>query len=431
MEEVSEGELTIDWERADMKQTRIPLKRISEEGETVTLAADVPASSVNFTYGAWMGDGRLRVPGRVRYEPRPEVREEAFVLLPEFCGTTPSGRPYEQPAGPGDVEGIAECLVRVQVETQKPVQSATLILSSFDASLDPLGFGSLVAPASRREPIALDESKKRGVVIFPLTPRNRNKKKAQAPYVSYTVEVVDEYGFENTPKPTRNLRVVPEPRPEVALLREQFPPDTPIDPRYADLYIHTGMPAREGDKIRIAYKCFGPYGLGQAQIEYRKVIHSESGNEAVEPEDWTRLSLPEETLINPKTGMAEDLGPWLPDQGVFAKTPLDRSVPFYPKPSPDPERKMGRIEGGGRYDLELNGLITASGKSLKLRKGDQLEYRVRVVSASGVKDNVSEIRVTTIEDSVGVWAWLTTTWAEQDRIRSLEKSQRGVFEKVK
>src|SRR5690606_35661793 len=107
--------------------------------------------------------------------------------------------------------------------------------------------------------------------------------------------------------------------------------------RFADLYVHTGMPAREGDKIRVAYKCFGPYGLKSAFIEYRKVAQSESGNDEVKQEDWTRLPLPEETRVNPKTGKEEDLGDWLPEHGVFVKTPPDRSVPFYPLPSPKPE----------------------------------------------------------------------------------------------
>ena len=104
-----EGELRIDWDRADMDASYLPLKRVP--GSNV-FYADVPAAAVNFSYKAYAADGRMRVPGSVRYEPRPEVREQAFVQLPLFCGARPDKSPYEQPASRGDVEAIPGSSVR-------------------------------------------------------------------------------------------------------------------------------------------------------------------------------------------------------------------------------------------------------------------------------------------------------------------------------
>ena len=74
------------------------------------------------------------------------------------------------------------------------------------------------------------------------------------------------------------------------------------------------MPVPLGKKIRIPYVCFGPYGLGKAQVLYRVVKEHESGNEPAEEEPWVRAPLPEVQPDN--TAGTFDL-----KTGVFQNTP--------------------------------------------------------------------------------------------------------------
>src|SRR5207249_3117451 len=111
---------------------------------------------------------------------------------------------------------------------------------------------------------------------------------------AYQVEVADEYGFDNRPPPRRKIRVVQEEKPQVALLKEQFPPSSGLfSAELGDDYEVDGMPVPLGKDIRIGYVAHGPYGLGQAQLRYRLVKKAESGNEAPPANPWVKLLLPE------------------------------------------------------------------------------------------------------------------------------------------
>lgn len=442
--EHAQGELVIRWDRTDLPQATLPLKRVGQASpEGTYFVADLPASSVGFTYTAFVGDGRLREPASFRYVPRPEVREEAYVQLPESCGTTPEGTRYENPASAGDVEGIPGSWVRVHIKVQKAIKRATLHLFT-------RGPGGIELPAESKT-IPLEKSNQDGDIAFPLLAPVEKGKRGE-PFSRYTVEVVDEHGFDNRPRPSRTLRLIDEPKPEVVLLPEQFlPTKGGIDSRFAHLYIHTGMPALEGGKIRIGYRAFGPYGLGKAVLQYRKLVpppsaEETSSDEKAQPDEggskevvqgkFRDLILEEEFQVefDPRTGKNEDRGPFLVEHGVFEKTSPTESVRFHAVPSQDPAR-LGRFEGGGRYDLELKGLLTPEGNKLVLQKGDQLEYRVVIYAdRAGTTNrpwNVSESRITRVEDFQGLMAWMTATRAEQDRIRELEKAQRALFEKEK
>lgn len=448
--ETADGEVEIRWKRDDLSPRRLSLRRVQDTGEQAIYIADVTEPPDDFTYTAWIGDGRMRQPAEVRFVPRPEVRETAFVQLPEFCGRTPFGTRYERPAGGGDAEGIPGSALRVQIDVQKPVENATLrLFAQLDAGLDKKGNRILMEVPAGEIPIPLDKTKRRGSVEFDLGANSR-----------YTIEVEDEYGFKNQPQPSRNVRIIPEPPPEVALLPEQFP-GKGIDPKYSHLYVHAGMPALEGTVIRVGYKAFGQYGLGKVKLEYRRlrefrseddtperpVLSAIAGNAAMAAprapeeagEEGFFVLMHEEprvvTLkVKDKEGYAKvdyDRGPFQIDLGVFERTPVDESVGFHAVESPDPLFVIGRMAGGGRYDLQLGGLLTSTGAKLKLKKGDKIEYWVVVYSLSGSQMARSESRITSIEDWRGFSAWMDANREEQDRIRRLEEAQRTVFEKGK
>ena len=62
-----------------------------------------------------------------------------------------------------------------------------------------------------------------------------------------------------------------------------------------------------------------------------------------------------------------------PKRGVFANSEFDDEVPFHAVPSPNPDKVLGRQLGGGRFFLKTSGLVDARGKTIVLRKGDQVE----------------------------------------------------------
>ena len=109
---------------------RFPIALDTKQGgEKSIVTAALPPASINCTYTAWLGDGRLRHPGRIHYEPRPVVVEQtAWLQFPEYCGVHQDGSRYEQLQGRGDVIGIAGSSARVVVKVQKLIKEGFLEL---------------------------------------------------------------------------------------------------------------------------------------------------------------------------------------------------------------------------------------------------------------------------------------------------------------
>src|SRR5439155_13904889 len=171
--------------------------------------------------------------------------------------------------------------------------------------------------------------------------------------------------FRNVPPPRRTLRMVDEEKPQVALLKDDFGLDADSDVE--------GIPVPLGKAIRIPYVGNGPYGLGSARVLYRVLKKRESGNDLADDERWVALPLPE-VKAGPKAGAFD------PRRGVFQGSSYLDQVPFHAVPSPSPMTVLGRTLGGGRYFLETDGLIDATGAPLKVKEGDQIEYCVEVPS---------------------------------------------------
>jgi hypothetical protein len=336
------------------------------------------------------------------------TRREAWVQLPTYCGTTPSGERYElAQQGHGDVTGIPGSAVRLAIQTSKPIRRAELQLLG-PASGDPDRPEDEQGPerVNRIVPLTIGADGQVATTIFDLRPEES----------AYKIIVFDEYGFGNVPAPRRSVRQVPEEPPQVTLLKDYFGPDADSDVE--------GIPVPLGEKIRIPYAAFGPYGLGQARILYRVVKKQESGKEPEEPGPWTVLPLPE------VTGRPE-LGKFDPKRGVFEHSG-EEQVPFHAVPSNDP-LVLGRQVGGGRYFLLTEGLKDAKGQDVKLHKGDQVEYCVEVFADRN--ENVgrpsarSETRVTTIVDEQEWSAWIRDWLREKELLHKLDAGQRGVLGK--
>jgi hypothetical protein len=381
------------------------LKRIGDD--KALFKADLPPMMADLTYTARLADGRSRKPDELRFVARPVVtRQEAWVLLPAYCGTTPDGQRYFQAQqGHGDVVGIPGSDVRVAIQTSKPIKSARLELLGPER-LDPARADDETIPEIVMNAVPLVLAKEMAAT-FKLRPE----------LSAYRVVVADEYGFVNVPAPRRSVREVPEEPPQVMMLKDYFGPDADSDV--------DGIPVPIGKAIRIPYIAHGPYGLGQARVLYRVVKKQESGNEAVEPGQWTVLHLPEVTG-------RDSLGKFDPKRGVFENSQDFDEVPFHAVPSNNP-LLLGRQIGGGRYFLKTAGLVDAQGTALTLHKGDQIEYCVEVCADRngdpGRPSARSETRVTTVVDAAEWRNWLKAVLREEEQLRRLDQEQRAVFGK--
>src|SRR5262249_711696 len=156
---------------------------------------------VDFTYAAWLGDGRTHQPARVHFEALPAISKvQAWLQLPRSCGVRPDGSPYEEEQPQGDVAGLAGSGVRVYVQTQKPVTRARLEVGGRNATS---GAREMVLG---RVDLALTEDGPAAEGTFPLT----------ADASEYRLVVEDQYGFRNAVPARRGLRVLAEEPPRVA-----------------------------------------------------------------------------------------------------------------------------------------------------------------------------------------------------------------------
>jgi hypothetical protein len=405
----------------EMPADRYPLVLHEQTGpEEAIFVTEVPALSTDFSYRAWLGDGRMHRPQRVQFVPRPLVTQlTAWTLLPTYCD--PAGKErYPQLQARGDIVGIRGSWGRVVAQIQKAVKTAYLEILHLPEP--ETTSASTKAPAAeavtRRVDLTIDVDGTTAEATFDLRPDES----------AYRVVVKDQYGFENVPAPQRALRLVSEEPPQVALLREAFPPVRQFLGEAAeDDSDVEGMPVPLGGAIRIGYTCSGPYGLGQARLLFRVLNKAESGNEEAPEPKWIVLPLAE------VAGSAQT-GPFDSRRGVFANSGPKDQVHFHAVPALAPHT-LGRTLGGGRFDFQTSGIHDGKGGYVTLKEGDMIEYCVEVLAdrdrSSGRPSARSETRVKTMVSLSEFARWIDDTLQEERRIRQLDAQQRGVFEMPK
>lgn len=392
-----------------------PLARTGQTADgTPLFAAKLPASSVPFTFTARAAGGRTRVPGRVRFEPRPVVQEvAAWVLMPAYVD--PEGkRRYERFQPQGEVFAHAGSAVRVEATTSKPVRSATVVVTGRDDG------GKEVEVA--RVPMTLSADRQRAVGRFDLPPRP----------TAYRVEATDDNGFGNLNPPRRGLTLAPDQPPQGKLLDEVL--KDPADDGPLRDYEVNGMPLAVGGQVQVGYRVQSPLGIARAYLVYR-----------VNDGPWTPLPLARTDAD------LEKVGKFLPDLGVFERTAFAGQVEFYPLPSPDPEIDPPGLSAGGRVNFQTAALTKPgpNGTPAKLEPGDRVEYYVAAydrnpapaeppeLPADGQGESTdrpkprlpwrSESRFKTVVTQAGLHAWLDQRDQSRRKLRELEEAQRGVF----
>jgi hypothetical protein len=428
-------------------------------GEAVYTARVRPMST-DYQYRAWLGDGRTKRTARVHFEPRPAiVRQEAWVLLPEYCGLKPDGTPYELPQARGEIVGMSGLSARVQVTLQKPIRQAVLeILGTPYPDLSRPGrdsatqrhhvealsgasaLGLLAAPAAGPLEAATGLQVARGEIVLRRLPQSFPDGKSEVQWTfdlrptetAYRIEVLDRYDFASAPRPPRGILIAPERPPQVALLRERFLPRKTFVSKGPDEDFEVdGMPlpidrTGKAGKIRIAYSAAGPYGLGHARLRYRVLRKAEGSQEEAPAREERWLTLPLREVP-----AEADAGPFDPKHGVFQNSDDDEEVPFHAAPSPDRWNVLPRTLGGGRFEFDAGGIPDGKGGLIRPREGDQIEFFVEVVNRNPNAEEAvvgrSETRVKTVVSDEDFIRWSIDVLQEESRLRQLEQKQRGVF----
>jgi hypothetical protein len=322
--------------------------------------------------------------------PRPAViNQQAWGIVPPHCGLRPDGRRYEQFQPRGEVTGLPGSAVRVAIKTQKPITRARLaLLGPVPASRS--GEKLSGRPELRTFSMMVGDDGMSAEIVFDLRPEA----------TAYRIVVTDEHGFENRDPPTRGLRIVPEEAPAVTLSPEQFLPDQGgfLSRTAAEDFEVEGVPVPLGGGVRIGYTCSHPFGLGPATLYYR-----------VNEGPWWPFPLAE-------VPATDRTGPFDPRHGVFVNSRPGESVQYHAVPSGDPDRVLGRTEGGGRFDFQTRSLPD-------LKVGDRIEYYVAVANRDPAAPKVgrSEVRQKLVVTVPELVQWIDATLRQEDRIRQLEQ----------
>jgi hypothetical protein len=417
----------------------------------------IPPGATNFTYRAWLGDGRTREVSEVVYVARPAVvRQDAWLLLPEYCGLRPDGRRYEQPQPRAEIVGFEACQARVAVAFDKPVVKGSLQLFNRPApeilaAWQPLGLGtSLPADAlgqvfanlatrqmqkddvtaraplgpelpCREIPLVLHDVGNSSVGNSIVGSSLRDLPTAEAIFdlhpeeTAYRIRITDEHGFDNARPTRRTINVLPDEPPRVTLLPERFAPPLPplskggTEGGLAEDVEVENMPLPIGEAIQVSYSCRDALGLDRADFRYR-----------VNDGPWRRLPL-REIVAQPR------LGPFDIRRGTFVKAGDREQVHFHAMPSPAIELTPGRLEGGGHFDFQTRAL-----PGIKI--GDRIEFFVEVYDRNPTPDRSpgrSEVRKKNVVTEQQFKDWVYRTLQHERRIRELEQKQRGVFDAEK
>ncbi|HEY7153873.1 MAG TPA: hypothetical protein VH575_07920 [Gemmataceae bacterium] len=394
------GEVRIDTKDGDSERHEL-LFEAREDAGTATFLARVPPSSRDFTYRAWLKDGRTHEPADVHFEPRPIVRrQQAWVQLPAYVGLKASGQPFEEPQKGADIlYRLPGSAARVAIETQKPIVKATVEVLGPPHALAVVKTGAYAETVRRSVDLVVQDGGLTAEGTFSFQPGTRGDPLQTE--TAYRIVVRDEFGLENSDKPRRGIRTGPVEPPEVNLLPETLPRKDATDLTEEDEI--EGIPILLGQRVPLKYECRAAYGLSHANLRYRVI---------------------------PRTASREDEGD--PNEDDFRPLPLGTrrgasGREFFTKPSEDPDT-LGGIEGGGHYDFDSAGIPDGKGGLLKLQEGDRIQFYVEVFGRADPDGAAgrSAIREKEVVNEKDFWAWLERKEDHKERIRQLEERQHAV-----
>jgi hypothetical protein len=380
------GTVRIQPDNGPVFRTLLSYEKEDEEG--MAFSASVPPSDVPFRYRAWLGDGRLRHPGQVRYAPRPVASSvQAWVLLPERLGKRRDGSPYTEAQRGGDIvyqlpDARARVLAAAQIELSR-------------------AWVRILGKKGRIVPLKVQATRAEGT--FALRPGDSG----------YEVHLVSADNFECADPPRRSIRVEPLEPPEVVLLPETFwregDSGTPEEREVEGIPILRTEDPRVGRRFRLAYRCQARYGLSHARLRFRVIpAGKDLDAEAGRIDRSTFLVLP----------LGQQRG-----RPVTEKAREEFSTRLARDPDSLPDK-----EGRGRYDFQIDGIPDGRGGYLQLKEGDRIQF---YVEAFGKADpdgppGRSTVREKEVVGRAAYLSWLERKDDLKERTRYLEEQQRGV-----
>lgn len=474
---------------------RYDLEFHGQKDGVAVFGAYVKPSSVDITYTARLADGRTKIPTEMKLVPRPIVTSNrAFVQLPAYCGLKPAKqgvsvdeRRYEVEAAKGDVVGIPGSAVRVEIQTQKDIKEAWLELLGSEI-VDPKNAEARVDAKPDRRPMTVGSDKMSASARFDLNDRHIGYRVVvkdehgfdNVPPPRRTLRVVPEepptiallrntfsdsreqadfdveglpvviggqiripyvcYGNYGLGKAQVMYRVLKkhesgsEPADEEDWVRAPLPEvNAPV--AFGEIVSAVGA---DGKSVVVTSK--KPHGLVSGEDVF---IDDISGFDGISKKAHPITVLDANRFTLDGTGNltgAGSGGVWVwvavfnPKTGVFRHTPFDEQIEYHAVPSRDVQNVLGRTMGGGRYFLKTDGLLDRkTGKALKLKSGDQIEYCIKIYAADrepkygDVPFAVSETRVSAVMTLTEFLAWNSSVNKEDERVRDLERRQKGVF----
>jgi len=321
----------------------------------------------------------------------------ASVTLPDWVGRRPDGSAFPGEGNAGDLGGWLGSRVEVTIESTLPLEKVRLRVLKTEGSS-----GSI----SREIPVELDAGGQSFVARWTLEEGDR--------FWQAEGESLD---HQPSKTPLRRTIDVWQPTPpRVEWLPELMIPGSPetlFAGRSKQVALRQafeenevdGIPVPMGGRFRLAYTVSSRAGLSQARMVYRI-----NGAQA-----WKSFPLPEVSLPS-------NQGEFLPEFGVFEKTPAEGEVPFFAQPTSDPTLSPGRLKGGGRFDFRITPI-----KDLKA--GDRIEFGIEVEDRHQPPQvGRSAIRVKDVVNLEDFLAWWARKEKEQEKLRELRLRQGRVFE---
>ena len=389
--------------------------------------ATIPQSSANFTFEATLSDARTRDVGSVRFEARPAIASlEAWTVLPEYLGVIPTGpkagQRYERLQPQGEVLALPGSDIRIHAVFEKPVAKAELIL------MEPVNRADKIV---ERRLMKLAPDRRSADDLFTLTPNLH----------LYRIELTDDHGFKNLAPPQRGLIHLPDEPPHVELLQEAFKnPDPTADDGKGPIedYEFNGIPIIPGSPFQVAFNARSRMGIGQVWLYYRV---NDEAEKQFQHQKWSLLGLPLEfraevevpkwytQLLKPVR--ANNLGPFVPELGLFQKSGTEGQVELYKIPSSDPETEPGELEAGGKFDFFTGGLRKTGpdGKPAKLEPGDRVEFYVAAsdkVPGANRPRGRSESRIKGFVTAGQLDDWNRQRDQSRDRLKESLEKQRAI-----
>ncbi len=370
----------------------VPAQSVYRSNEWI---ASIPADLSSGKVQAFFGSARSEKVDLVRLVRPILTVGAAKVDLPSWVGKRPDGSPWPGHAEAGDLGGWVGSTATISLVASTPLLSLEFKRISGEGSTQ----------VTEVIPVNIHPGESTAHISLALGVGDK----------LWQAEAVSVDGLASRNPLRRRVEVWQEIPPQVELLSELMIPDTAgslllgknkttalrqaLEEHEVD-----GVPVPIGGRFRVAYSATSRAGIASARMVYR-----------VNSQDWKTFPLP----LVPGSGTE---GAFIPELGVFEKTPEEGEVTFHPVKAADPNLSPGGNEAGGRIDFRVAPIQG-------LRPGDRIEYAIEVTdrhptglvgrSPSRFKDAVG------LEDFL---AWWSRREREQEKLRDLRLRQGAVFE---